>query len=359
MARETSDDRVVIRAVDIVTAVLIVAAIAILLLVLWRLSHVIMLVFGAILVAVMLRSLSEPIERYTPIPNPWSLFLAVLVVAVFIAGFVVLLGTQIDSQIRGLIIQLPALWDALEAQLGLEELGETLAERVRDFLFRGETVANFAGLTLGLVDIVLSAALVLVAGIYIAARPISYRSGFLTLFPRGARERIAKASDSSWNALRYWLAGQLVAMVIIGILSTIGLSLIGVPSALALGFIAGISDFVPIVGPIFGAIPAILVGFKESPTHALWVIALYLVIQQVEGNIVMPLVQRRAVDLPPAVALFALVAFGVLFGPLGVVFATPLAVVALVTIKQLYVRDTLGEDVGVPGDRSRKPDGSD
>jgi len=112
-----------------------------------------------------------------------------------------------------------------------------------------------------------------------------------------------------------------------------------------------VTDFVPIVGPIFGAVPAVLLGFSISPTTALWVIALYLLIQQIEGNVVQPIVQRRAVDLPPALTLFALVAFGVLFGPLGVVFATPLAVVALVAVKQLYVSDILGEKVHVPGEK--------
>jgi len=335
---------------DIARTVLIVAAVAILLLVLWQLSGVILLIFASILVAILFRSLAEPIERFTPIRSPWSLLLAVIVVVLFIAGFSVLLGTQIEAQIRGLIAQLPELWKSLEDQLGIANLGQMIADRLQEFFSRGETVANVAGLTLSLFDIILSAALVLVAGVYIAARPTAYRDGFLLLFPGTARERVARTVDKTARALRHWLVGQLVAMAIIGVLTAGGLALLGVPSALALGFIAGVTDFVPIVGPIFGAVPAVLLGFSISPTTALWVIALYLVIQQIEGNVVQPVVQRRAVDLPPALTLFALVAFGVLFGPLGVVFATPLAVVALVSVKQLYVSDILGEKVHVPGE---------
>jgi predicted PurR-regulated permease PerM len=141
-------------------------------------------------------------------------------------------------------------------------------------------------------------------------------------------------------------------MAIVGTLSAIGLTILGVPSPIALGFIAAVTDFVPIVGPIFGAIPAVLIALSVSPFTALMVVGLYVVIQLVEGNVVQPLVQSQAVDLPPALTLFALIAAGVLFGPLGVVLATPLAVVALVAIKLLYVRETLGEDVEIPGEES-------
>jgi predicted PurR-regulated permease PerM len=338
---------------DVARTVVIVAAVAILLLVLWQLSGVILLIFASILVAILFRSLAEPIERFTPIRSPWSLLLAVITVVLFIAGFSVLLGTQIEAQIRELITQLPDLWKSLEDQLGVANLGQTIANRLQEFLSRRETVANVAGLTLSLFDIILSAALVLVAGVYIAARPSAYRDGFLLLFPGTVRERVARTADETARALRHWLVGQLVAMAIIGVLTAGGLALLGVPSALALGFIAGVTDFVPIVGPIFGAVPAVLLGFSISPTTALWVIALYLLIQQIEGNVVQPIVQRRAVDLPPALTLFALVAFGVLFGPLGVVFATPLAVVVLVAVKQLYVSDLLGETVHVPGEEGK------
>lgn len=350
MADEGQRDRPAVRSGEIAKTVLVVAGIAILLLLLWQLSGVILLVFASILVAILLRSFAGPIERYTPIRSPWSLILGVLIIIIFVLGFSVLLGTQIETQIRELITQLPELWTSLEEQLGVVDLGQTISDRIAEFLSRGETVANVAGLTLTVADVLLSGALVIVAGIYIAARPTAYRNGFLSLFPTRARDRVGLAADKSWHALRYWLIGQLIAMAIIGVLTAVGLYILGVPSALALGFIAAVTDFVPIVGPIFGGIPAVLLAFSISPTTALWVIGLYLLIQQIEGNVVQPLVQRRAVDLPPALTLFALITFGVLFGPLGVVFATPLAVVVMVSVKQLYIHDILGEDTDIPGD---------
>jgi predicted PurR-regulated permease PerM len=108
---------------------------------------------------------------------------------------------------------------------------------------------------------------------------------------------------------------------------------------------------VPIVGPVVSATPALLIALTDSWETALWTLLLYVGIQQVESNLIMPLVQRRVVELPPAVTLFAVVAFGLLFGSLGVLFATPLAVVIFVAVKKLWVRETLGESTPLPGER--------
>lgn len=122
------------------------------------------------------------------------------------------------------------------------------------------------------------------------------------------------------------------------------------PSALALGFLAGLSEFVPIVGPVLGAVPALLLALSEGGNTVFWVLGLYLAVQQIESNLIMPLVQRETVDLPPVLTLFAILALGVLFGPLGVLLGTPLTVVIHVAVMQLYVRDTLHEAVRLPGD---------
>ncbi|HET9199563.1 MAG TPA: AI-2E family transporter, partial [Dehalococcoidia bacterium] len=122
------------------------------------------------------------------------------------------------------------------------------------------------------------------------------------------------------------------------------------PAALALALLAGLAQFVPLIGPIVAAVPALLIALSEGWQIVLWTLMLYVAIQQVESNVITPLVQRQAVSLPPAVTLFAVVAFGLLFGPLGLLVAPPLAVVALVAVKKLWVRETLGEPTEVPGE---------
>jgi predicted PurR-regulated permease PerM len=184
-----------------------------------------------------------------------------------------------------------------------------------------------------------------------AANPKIYREGLIKLFPPSQHERIGSSLDAVGEALKLWLAAQLIAMTFVGVAVTIGAMLIGLPSPFALGLIAGLLDFVPFVGPILGALPAVLIASTIDGATVLWTILLFLVIQQLEGNVVFPLVGGRMVSIPPALALFAIVAAGVLFGPLGIVFGFPLAVVAFVLVKKLYVRETLGEETPVPGEK--------
>jgi predicted PurR-regulated permease PerM len=138
-------------------------------------------------------------------------------------------------------------------------------------------------------------------------------------------------------------------MMLVFVLTGLGLWAIGVPAALALALLAALAEFVPLVGPVVSAIPALLIALSDSWQTALGTLLLYVAIQQIESNLIMPLVQRRVVSIPPAVTLFAVVAFGLLFGSLGVLFATPLAVVVFVAVKKLWVRETLGEPADLPG----------
>jgi predicted PurR-regulated permease PerM len=190
----------------------------------------------------------------------------------------------------------------------------------------------------------------IVAGIYMAINPDVYRNGFVMLFPKQHQQQIRATLDDAGEALRLWLGGQLIAMVMVGALVAIGLALVGVSSALALGLIAGVTEFIPIVGPVIGAIPALLLASTQSWQTVLWTLGVFVVVQQTESNIIMPLVTGRVVAVPPAVGLFAVVAIGVLFGPLGLLLGYPLAIVVDTAVRRLYVRDTLGEKVEIAGE---------
>lgn len=150
------------------------------------------------------------------------------------------------------------------------------------------------------------------------------------------------ALDNAGRALRLWLVGKIVMMVVVGVLTTTGLYLIGVPSALALGFMAGMLEFVPFVGPILSFVPAAAVALASGEVSFWWVFGLYLLIQQLENNLLVPLIQQRTVQLPPVLGLFAIVAMGLLFGPLGVVMGVPLTIVLMALVKQLYIRNLGG-----------------
>lgn len=139
-----------------------------------------------------------------------------------------------------------------------------------------------------------------------------------------------------------------------GIWSTAGLLLLGIPNAVGLGIIAGLFEFVPFVGPLLSFVPAGLVALSQGGASLWWVLGLYVLIQQLESNLLVPLIQERTVDLPPVLGMFAIVAMGMLFGPLGIVLGIPVTIVAMVVVKELYVRETLGEEVDVPGEKNKQ-----
>jgi len=184
----------------------------------------------------------------------------------------------------------------------------------------------------------------------LAVDPTLYRTGFVKLFPQSLHERVDSALDASGRALELWLVGQLFAMALIGVLVTFAMWLVGLPSPLALGLIAGLTEFIPFIGPILGALPALLIAATRDTGTLVWTLIAFIAIQQIESNLIMPVIQRRTVLLPPVLSLFAVVAFGVVLGALGLIFAVPLTVVAYVLVKKLYVRETLGQPTPVPGE---------
>ncbi len=171
------------------------------------------------------------------------------------------------------------------------------------------------------------------------------------LFPPSHQARTRQVLDTLGATLRAWLVGQLVAMLIVGSVVSLGLWMLGVPMAFLLGLIAGLFEFIPIFGPFLGFIPIALVALSQSTELLLYTSAFYLVIQLIESNLLIPLIERRAVDLPPALALSAVFLAAVAFGPLGMLVATPLAAVALVLVKMLYIDGVRGQPIDLPGDR--------
>lgn len=181
--------------------------------------------------------------------------------------------------------------------------------------------------------------------IYIAADPALYKRGLMHLFPHRARPRAEEVITEVGSALQRWLIARLIAMVVVGIVVTGALMLIGVRSAIALGVLAGLLEFIPFFGPIIAAVPAIGLAFAESPEKALYVVIAFLLVNQLEGNVLTPLLLQNRVDIPPALTVVAVAALGIVFGFLGLVIGEPLLVAVMVAIKMLYVEDVVGDDV--------------
>jgi predicted PurR-regulated permease PerM len=316
---------------------------------LWRLADALLLLFGAVLIGLLLSGACDAIHRATSMPRALALALVVLLIIGIFAGVGSLFGTQISLQLVDLWQRLPGAIDSFEARLGLGDVSGRLMQQLQantgNILFE---ITSWAGLVL---NGAANAVLLLAGAIYLAAEPQLYRDGALKLVPPAQRPQIAETLDFSAAALRQWLLGQLIAVLLIGATVAIGTYFIGLPAPLALGMVAGLGEFIPYAGPIVAAVPSILLAFTQSWTHVALTLGLILVVQQLESYVITPLIQRRMVSLPPVISLFAIVCFGLLFGPLGVLFATPLAVFILVVVNNLYVRGLLEEPAEVPGEK--------
>ncbi|WP_404383542.1 AI-2E family transporter [Caenispirillum salinarum] len=318
--------------------VLVVLGIAVVGGVLWMISRLLVMVFGGLLLAVILRRISKPVGRWLHLDTRIALGLVVVVILAVLVGVGWLFGHGIVGQYRDFLDALSGGYQRL-VEWG-EDVGLTFPEDGSGMI-SGVVTQVLTAATVAL-DVFVALLIIIFVGIYAAASPRLYKEGVLLLVPSHRRERAGQVLDATGEALWRWLVGQLVAMVAVGVMTTVTLWLLGVPMAITLGIIAALLEFVPIIGPIMAAVPAILVALTVDVWAALWVVLAYTVIQQVESYLVTPLAERWAVALPPALLVFSTMAFALLFGFPGLIFAAPMTLAVMVFVRMIYVRDILG-----------------
>ncbi|MEX2351359.1 MAG: AI-2E family transporter [Balneolaceae bacterium] len=336
---------------------------------LYFIRDALLIAFAGVIFAVILSGFSGMIRQYIPISRGWSIAAVGALILFLITSFGFIFGAQIVEEFDQFSKKLPQQISQLretisEWPLGSELLGGengngevSLQEEIEDQeeengsgddMPEGASGMAFqAGVTI--VDIIATFGLIVIIGIYFVIDPETYKNGIALFFTKKRAKRINEALETSGNALWSWLKGQFIIMIFVGVVVTIGLMIIGVPLALVLGLIAGLSEFIPIIGAWIGAIPGILLAFSVDVQTGLYTTIFYIVIQQIESNILSPLIQQHMVHIPPAVVILSVVAFGLVFGMTGVILATPLAVITMVLVGMFYVQDVLGKKVKIPG----------
>jgi predicted PurR-regulated permease PerM len=351
---------------------------------LWYAMDVLLLAFAAVLVGVLLRGGAEWVAGRFGVAVGWGLGAVLLSVIAFFTLLGLFAAPAIIEQVENLADRLPQGLRTAEDTLrksswGRRVLGDDsndsgadrpasrptsqpaaqsqpsdnepkLAARVIEVGTTPSVVRRATLLLNQLLQGVLTLFVVLVSGIYLAAQPRLYVKGLLMLVPHARRPRYREILGRLAFTLRWWMIGQLVPMVVIGTLTAIGLKVIGVELWLILGLLAALFNFIPNFGPLISGVPAFLLALSESPTKAMWVVVLYVCAQSLEGYVLTPLVQRKAVELPPALLILFQVLAGLLLGAMGVVLAAPLLAVLVVAVKMLYVEDVMGDHPHVPGD---------
>lgn len=341
---EVSDSRFVRRA-------LLVISLAGATFLLWKVRTVVVLLFGAVMVATIFRAIADILHERCRIPNRLAVLLSVLIVIGIIGLIAWLIGSQVSAQGEQLAGTLPQAAQIIDQRMGSMGLGHPIEQWMQGARSGGGIIgANLTRFLSSATMAVASILIVFFGGIFLAAQPRLYGIGAIKLIPPGGRSLVAEAMEESDRALRLWLKGQLWAMVLIFIMTWAGLWLLGVQSSLVLALISGTLEFIPYAGAITSAIPAVMVALVQGPELALWVVGLYVVVHHIEAYLIQPIIQQFAVEIPAVITLFALLAFGLLFGVLGILLAAPLAVVTYVLVKRLYVIEALDTPTPIPGD---------
>ncbi len=332
----------------VVVAVLITVVILAIAYFLWRGSRILLLAFAGVLFALFLCALSQWTQKHTRLSYRWSLVVVVAVLLILGGGLAYLLWSRISGEVGQLIQTLPRSFEQIRDYLMQYAWGQYLVEKApaaATGLAEAGKFTQLTGFASGVASFLEAVIVILIVGIFGAAEPDLYKTGFLHLVPPRQRSRADQAVTAIAFNLRHWLVGQVLLMVLIGLTTAAGLWLIGLPIALTLGLITGIMEMVPYIGAWLAAVPTALIALVLGPKYLVFTLSLYLFLHLLEGYILSPLIQRQAVHLPPALTLVSQALMGEMFGILGIFVAAPLTVATMVLLQILYVEDTLGDEV--------------
>jgi predicted PurR-regulated permease PerM len=325
----------------------------------YRTTGVILAFLLTILLSIILSAPVNYLAR-RGLPRTWGVLAVIAALAGLLWLFGLALVPAVETQSRQFVETFPTLLEealalanrlqsffGLGTQIGLDP--ESLSGVGREVL-TGNTVSTAAGVGLTAATVVSLAAVVFISTIYLVIRPEPWINGFVSLFPAGWRQRTREVLQTLYHTVQRWFLGQLAAMTFIAVFWAISLSLIGVPFALLLGIFSGLISFIPYLGALISVVLPVLLALISDPFSVVWVILAFIIIQQIEGNLLQPIVMSRAVDLHPALVIFAILVMGTLFGLIGVFLAVPLVAVLQVLVRELWVQkmDQMGTDPNPP-----------
>lgn len=316
----------------------IFALIAVILLLFKATFNVFILILAGSLIAIFFRGLSSLIRKKTGWKSWVTLTISIIGTLLIIIGVFWLIGAEAQSQISELSDTLPATVQNARDYLNNSQIGQEINEKISKAKSDGRVTnffTNFFKTSFGVIGDIY---IMIFIGIFFTASPSLYTNGIMQLVPPGSRSKAQEVLDRLGRNLKKWIAGKLFAMLVVFILTAIALIIIGMPMWLALALIAGILNFIPNFGPLAAMVPAVLVALTIDPTTALIIAIVYIAIQMVESNFITPKVQQHLVKIPPALIIIAQVLVATFTGLWGIIFATPLILIIMILVQELYVK---------------------
>jgi predicted PurR-regulated permease PerM len=304
-------------------------------------ANVLIVLFIGVLFAVFLRGLVRFVRRWVGVSDTVAFIIVVLLLLLLTGMTFALLADSVAEQIDQISEQIPTSQQELRQRLSQFGWSRQLVSQIPDLQSlmerSGSLLGGLSSIFSGTLGAVANLVIVLFVGLYLALSPSEYTRPAVRLLPQRHRGRALEILETLREKLGYWLLGRITTMGLIAVLTFFGLMLLGVPAPLALALLAGLANFVPNIGPIMAFVPAALLAASSGWMQLMYVGVLYLGIQIVESYILTPLIQRRSVQLAPAFTISVQLLMGYLLGFLGLVVATPLAVVGVVLVQQLYL----------------------
>jgi predicted PurR-regulated permease PerM len=331
-------------------AALVVLSVTLGILLIWRMSSSLLIIFAGILFASLLDACARALGPVIPVGRALRLTLVILILtALIVVGAMWGVG-KVPEQARLLIRVMDTQLDVLQQRLlsvGVDLFGPEGGRDFSRWFPDHDKLFGHAQTAVGTAASILANTLVIVfLGLLFSLDPAAYRDGVVLLVKPSSRDRVRSVLDEMGSVLRSWLIGQLIRIVLMTAFVWLALYLLGLPGAFLLGLQAGVSNFVPYLGPILAGIPVALVAMPLGPSVLIWAVGVYTVIQSIEGYVIGPLIQRQAVELPPAWTLVAIVLFGSLFGVWGIALGLPLFAIGRIAVLRFYVEDWLEHDLG-------------
>jgi predicted PurR-regulated permease PerM len=311
-----------------------------------RMFPIFLLFFAGIMLAVFLNLFGSRLSRLRWMPYYVAITIVIIVLTLLVVMFIRVVGPMMVEEMGELVSQLEESIMQLIKWMEENAVGQFLLKQIsglEETVNDGQLWTRVSGIFSGTFSAVTGILIMLIVGIFLAYNPGMYKSGFLHLVPLDLRDRADEIITEIGKTIRWWLVGQLISMLVLGVSTWLMLVLLNVPLAPILALITGLLTFVPCLGPFIAFVPIVLVAFLQSPLVAFYVFIIYMIIQNLEGNVLMPLIFYRTVHIPPAIGVISQILFGSLMGLMGFVLAIPLMAVFIKFVKMVYVEDVLGD----------------
>jgi predicted PurR-regulated permease PerM len=305
--------------------------------------NVLLLVLAGVLISLYFHGLSGLLQRKFKFPQKAALLTSILGTLVLLGLFIWFAGDRIQQQSEELSKTLPGAFEKVKEQMNNSPAGQKIIEQVSSSDSTSKIpglLQSFFNTTFGVIG---DLYVIFFLGLFFTASPSTYTKGFIRLMPVKGRDKAKEVVAKLGSTLTKWIKGQLFSMLVVFILTAIGLAIIGIPLWLVLALIAGLLSFVPNFGPLISLIPAVLMGYLDSPNTALLVVGLYMLVQALESNLITPQIQKKLINIPPALIILAQLFMGVLSGGWGLILALPIVAITMVLVEELYLKKMEGK----------------